>query len=102
MTDLERFPNAMRPSWTNNGNSAGMGPCAFLSGTQWKNWEGRLLVGIMGAGVAQLLTLDASGMTTSNQTVSLPSARIRSIVPGPDGALYIATDAGQIWRVSAS
>jgi glucose/arabinose dehydrogenase len=102
MTDLERFPSAMRPSWTNSGASQGMGPCTFLSGTQWLSWEGRLAVGIMGAQRLEILQLDANGITTANQVLSgIPSARLRSIVQGADGALYIATDAGEIWRLAA-
>ena len=30
----------------------------------------------------------------------LPSNRMRSLVQGPDGNLYIATDEGEIWRVT--
>lgn len=48
MTDLTRFPDALRPSWQNNGASQGMGPATFLVGTAWRAWNGRLLVGIMG------------------------------------------------------
>jgi glucose/arabinose dehydrogenase len=102
MTDRERYPNAMLPSWTNNGESDGMGPCAFLTGTQWRDWEGRLAVGIMAAQNIRILQLDASGMTTANQIAStLPAARTRSLTIGPDGALYTTTDAGQIWRIAA-
>ncbi len=104
MTDTAKFPNAMRPSWNNNGRSQGMGPSTFLSGTQWKAWDGRLAVGIMGGQRLEILELDATGMTTGTTNLTsapfnLPAARYRSLVQGPDGALYIATDAGEIWRV---
>ena len=100
MTDTSRFPNAMRPSWNNGGRSQGTGPCAFLSGPQWKTWDGRLAVGIMGGERADVLQLDKSGMATATTTMSLPSERMRSLVQGMDGSLYIATDAGEIWRVT--
>lgn len=104
MTDTTRFPNAMRPSWTNNNASQGMGPATFLSGAQWKAWDGRLAVGIMGGQRLEILELDAAGMTvgTTNLTsapYNLPAARYRSLVQGPDGNLYVATDAGEIWRI---
>src|SRR5690606_3663268 len=45
MTDTQRFPNAMRPSWVFNGpGGRGMGPATFLSGSQWRDWNGRLAV----------------------------------------------------------
>ncbi|MDL1861394.1 PQQ-dependent sugar dehydrogenase [Betaproteobacteria bacterium PRO7] len=104
MTDTAKFPNAMRPSWNNDGRSQGMGPSTFLSGSQWKAWDGRLAVGIMGGQRLEILELDAAGtgIGTTNLTsapYNLPAARYRSLVQGPDGSLYIATDAGEIWRV---
>ena len=101
MTDLVKFPNAMRPSWTNGGNSQGTGPCTFLSGTQWTEWDGTLAVGIMAAQRLDILQLDSDGTTIAQHTVDgLPTARVRSLVQGPDGSLYVATDGGEIWRVT--
>lgn len=99
MTDTARFPNAMRPSWNNNGSSQGTGPATFLDGPQWKAWNGRLAVGIMGANRLAILQLDSSGMATSATDAAITAARYRSLVQGPDGNLYIATDAGEIWWV---
>jgi glucose/arabinose dehydrogenase len=60
-----------------------------------------LLVGIMGANRLDLLELDAPGTVTSRSNFgSLPAARFRSLVNAPDGSLYIATDGGEIWRVT--
>ncbi len=102
MTDRTRFPAALLPSWTNNGASQGMGPALFLSGPQWRAWDGRLAVGIMGGQRLVLLTLDAGGAATAAENVALPAARYRALVQGPDGNLYVATDAGEIWRVTPS
>lgn len=99
MTDTARFPGAMAPAWTNGGASQGMGPATFLSGVQWRAWDGRLAVSIMGGGRTEILQLNAAGMATGNTNSGLPSARMRSLVQGPDGNLYVATDAGEIWRV---
>ncbi len=102
MTDTARFPSAMPPSWIYNGGGRGMGPATFLDGAQWKGWNGRLAVGIMGGERIVVLQLDAAGMTTGDVTANLPSARGRSLVQGPDGSLYVATDGGEIWRVVPS
>ncbi len=100
MTDTTTYPNAMRPAWTNNGASGGMGPATFLSGAQWRAWDGRLLVGIMGTQRLDLLEVNSAGTSATRSAFgSLPAARYRSLVQGPDGNLYIATDAGEIWRV---
>lgn len=101
MTDTAKFPQALAPAWTNNGRSQGMGPCTFLSGTQWKDWDGWLAVSLMADTRLDILALDAAGIATAATTVpGLPSARIRSLVQGPDGAVYVATDGGEIWRLA--
>jgi len=103
MTDVARFPNALKPSWNNRGISEGMGPCVFLEGPHWKAWEGRLAVGFLRGARIELLQMDAAGMTTKTTTVAnLPSQRIRSLVLGPVGAIYVATDAGEIWRLESA
>jgi aldose sugar dehydrogenase len=56
MTDTDRFPNAMRPAWSNRQRSEGSGPLAFLDGPQWKGWRGRLAVGVMRAQRLDVLT----------------------------------------------
>lgn len=99
MTDTARFPTALPAAWTNSGSSQGMGPATFLNGAQWKAWDGRLAVSIMGGNRTDILTLNAAGVATANANSGLPSARMRSLVQGPDGNLYVATDAGEIWRV---
>lgn len=102
MTDLGRFPNALRPSWSNGGASQGMGPAAFLRGSQWGGWDGALAVGIMGGRRLVVLTLDEAGNATTVDVAPLPSERYRALTLGPDGALYVATDGGEIWRLVAS
>jgi glucose/arabinose dehydrogenase len=99
MTDTTRFPGAMAPAWNNGGTSAGTGPLTFLTGTQWRAWDGRLAVSIMGANRMDILQLNAAGISTGSVNSGLPGARMRSLVQGPDGNLYMATDAGEVWRV---
>lgn len=102
MTDIERFPEAMPPSWVYNGSGRGMGPALFLDGKQWRGWNGRLLVSLMAGRRIVVLQLDARGMATDDATVELPAARTRTLVQGPDGNLYTANDDGEIWRVAPS
>jgi aldose sugar dehydrogenase len=100
MTDTPRFPDAMRPSWTNEGKSEGMGPSTFLTGAQWGAWEGHFAVGFLAGRRVEVLHLDDAGMTTSHTRMDLPRSRMRALVQGLDGDLYIAVDEGEIWRVA--
>jgi len=102
MTDMARFPNAMPARWKNNDASQGMGPAEFLVGSQWRGWNGRLAVGIMAAQRLAILELDAAGTAVSAVDAPLPNVRFRALTQGPDGNLYVATDAGEIWRVTPS
>ncbi len=112
MTDTATYPDAMLPAWTNNGLSQGTGSAVFLTGSQWGAWEGRLAVGIMGIGFGatplgkriDLIALSDDG-TAATDVVSMPlpmePGRFRSVVQGPDGALYTAIDEGTIYRIAA-
>jgi glucose/arabinose dehydrogenase len=100
MTDTTRFPDALRPSWTNEGRSEGMGPCTVLTGAPWGAWAGRLAVGFLAGQRVEVLDLDAAGRTTSHTRLDLPRQRMRALVLDPTGDLYMAVDAGEIWRVA--
>lgn len=100
MTDLKKFPNAVKPVWTNEGNSEGTGPLTFLSGAKWKDWDGRLLLGIMAANRLVVMQLNPEGALLNAGDVPMKEARFRSLVQGPDGNLYSATDGGEIWQVA--
>jgi glucose/arabinose dehydrogenase len=102
MTDRARFPDAMQPLWTNNSLSQGLGPATFLSGPQWLAWEGRLMLGIMGARRLVLLEFSNDAQVVGSQDLAIPAARYRALTQGPDGSLYIATDGGEIWRMTPS
>lgn len=99
MTDLAKFPNAMKPFWKLD-DSAGMGPCLFLNGSQWKDWNGALLVGIMRDQKLMVVEVRGDAQLGRVRQADLPSVRYRSLVQGSDGNLYISTDGGEIWKVS--
>ena len=111
MTDYETYPDAMPPVWENNQLSQGISGMAYLSDAQWGDWEDMLVVGYMGIGfggtpVGQRIDLmeiseDGSEASASEFPLPMGSGRFRSLVLGPDGALYMALDEGDILRVSA-
>ncbi|MFK7963444.1 MAG: sorbosone dehydrogenase family protein [Burkholderiaceae bacterium] len=110
MTDFNSFPNAMPPIWNNNGWSQGTGSAAFLKGDAWGDWNGSLVVGIMGIAFGgtpagqriEVLTLTESGTDLASvATMSIPEpGRFRSLVMGPDGSLYAAVDEGMIYQIT--
>ena len=110
MTDLKTYPKAMKPAWNNDGLSQGLSSGEFLKGKQWKGWDGKMVVAFMGIGIhgtpvgnrMDILDISADGSSAKRTTMSLPmpAGRFRSVVQGPDGNLYVATDEGEIYRMT--
>lgn len=110
MTDTKSYPDAMKPAWKNNGLSQGTSSAAYLKGKQWGPWDGRLAVGVMGIGFGgtpvgqriDVIDIADDGMSADATTMSMPMAvgRFRSVVLGPDGSLYAATDEGNIHKLT--
>ena len=70
MTDTKAYPNAMKPAWNNNGMSQGMCGSVFITGKQWKEWEGRLAVGYAGIGDRKSTRLNSSHIPLSRMPSS--------------------------------
>jgi glucose/arabinose dehydrogenase len=113
MTDFATYPDAMPPIWDNNGWSQGTSSAAFLVGDRWGEWNGNLVVGIMGIGFGgtpigqrmDVIELSEDGTEVVDVTeMTLPtgmeSGRFRSVVLGPDGSLYAAVDEGMIHKLT--
>ncbi|MAH78609.1 MAG: aldose sugar dehydrogenase [Rickettsiales bacterium] len=106
-----RFDDLMPPAWNNNGLSQGTGSAAFLKGSNWGYYEGRMAVGIMGIGFGGTpsgMRIDIVDLAKDGQSVKsvlhLPtglSKRFRGLRLGPDGALYAACDEGEIYQITA-
>jgi len=110
MTDFDTYPDAMPPVWDNNGWSQGTSSAAFLVGDQWGDWNGAMVVGIMGIGFGgtpigqriDVIEFDADKAVVDVTELTLPmdAGRFRSVVLGPDGSLYTAIDEGMIHKLS--
>ncbi|WOI57832.1 PQQ-dependent sugar dehydrogenase [Palleronia sp. LCG004] len=113
MTDFATYPDAMPPVWENNGWSQGTSSAAFLEGEGWGEWDGAMVVGIMGIGfggtpigqridVVEFYDDDGTLMVEDVTEMTLPmeSGRFRSLVLGPEGSLYAAVDEGQIHKLT--
>lgn len=113
MTDFKTYPDAMPPIWTNNGWSQGTSSAAFLEGEQWGDWNGAMVVGIMGIGFGGTpigQRIDVIQLSNDNgeiavedvteMTLPMDAGRFRSVVLGPDGNLYTAIDEGAIYKLS--
>ena len=110
MTDLKTYPKAMKPAWNNDGLSQGMFCDAFLSGAQWKDRNGQIVVGFAGIGIhgtpvsnrLDLLKISADCLSAKKTDFPWPTVagRFRACELASDGNLYVALeDQGKIMRV---
>ncbi|QDY70348.1 PQQ-dependent sugar dehydrogenase [Qingshengfaniella alkalisoli] len=111
MTDFDTYPDAMPPIWNNNGWSQGTSSAAFLEGEAWGDWNGAMVVGIMGIGfggtpigqridVIQFNDDNTDVEDVTEMTLPMEPGRFRSLVSGPDGSLYTAIDEGTISKLT--
>jgi glucose/arabinose dehydrogenase len=103
MTDLLKFPDAMIPAWRSGDPSVAPSGGTFLTGSQWKSWNGALAVAFLKDSKARVMFLDANGNVSFATPILANGVRLRTAVQGPDGNLYISTDTGSgldaIWKV---
>jgi glucose/arabinose dehydrogenase len=114
MTDAALEPgNTMTPVWQSGGITVAPSGATFLSGPQWKTWDGALVVACLDGSPSvgqRLLVMHLNGagtaLTGPEVTALDRGVRLRSAVQGPDGNLYVVTDgnngAGAIWKVVPS
>ena len=97
-SDAEGFEDAIY-QWTPVIAPSGM---AFHSGEGFPEWQGDLFVGGLRATSLVRLELDGNKVVGEERMLTDLGLRIRDVVEGPDGALYLLTDEddGEILKVS--
>ncbi|HSE61204.1 MAG TPA: PQQ-dependent sugar dehydrogenase, partial [Candidatus Saccharimonadales bacterium] len=104
MTDKTRFPEAIDAIWSSGSPTQAPSGAAFLHGSQWKAWDGRLAVAMLKAKHLKILTITVQNKITAEEKIlDAQFGRLRTAAQGPDGNLYVSTDNGgddQIIRVT--
>ena len=75
---------------------------AFYQADLFPAWKGSLFVGGLGGKHLVRLTLDGERVVGEERLLADLKKRIRDVIVGPDGALYVATDSaeGQVLKVT--
>ena len=105
MTDLTKYPNAMKAVWSSGSPARGTCGGGFISGAAWHAWNGALVLGQLSGTRLLVLTFNTNGTVRKETPVyGELGLRLRTPLQGPDGALYITTDVsnggGEIWRIA--
>jgi len=104
MTDAVKFPDAIESIWSSGAPTQAPSGATFLVGTQWRYWNGALIMAVLKDMQLKVLTIDSANRVTTTENIFVNQfGRLRTAVQGPDGSLYVATDNGradQIIRVT--
>jgi glucose/arabinose dehydrogenase len=103
MTDPRLPGGAIGAVWSSGSPTIAPSGATFLSGPQWKGWDGALAVAVLKGRHLRVFRLDGPGTRVTDQwSVVGDRGRLRTAVQGPDGNLYLTTDAnpGQVLRVT--
>jgi glucose/arabinose dehydrogenase len=73
----------------------------FYTGDRDPGWRGSLLVGSLNPGALVRLELSNDRVTREERYLGEHRLRVRDVVQGPDGYVYLLNDAadGKVWRV---
>jgi aldose sugar dehydrogenase len=105
MTDTDAFPDAVPAVWSSGRPTTALSGIAFLRGQAWRDWDGVLVGAELKNQRLRLLRLNPAGDKADEFRVlcAEQAVRLRTPVLGPDGALYVTTDAkpggDEIWRL---
>ena len=96
MTD-PAIEGAIPAGWSSGETTLATSGATFLDGERWGDYDGLLLVGLLKSQGVLALRLDDDGALV--EQFRLPEldgvfGRLRSVVQGVDGALYVTTDNG--------
>lgn len=96
MTDLQRFPRAIPARWSSGYPTVATSGAVFLEGSPWGAWDGALAVAAL-KGQRLLIFPFAGGVLEAPVVPGVlygTYGRLRTVVLGPDGALYVTTANG--------
>ena len=92
MTDFNLFPNAMAPVWKSGQPTVAPSGGTVVTGAQWGSWNGALVVAFLKDSQARVMVINGAGGVASSSPFLGGFGRLRSVVQGPDGNLYVSTD----------
>jgi aldose sugar dehydrogenase len=78
-----------------------IGPCGmmFYTGDMFPEWKGNLFIGALYGKFLVRLVLDGDRIVAEEHLLVDLAQRIRGVQQGPDGSVYVITDAGNILRL---
>ncbi|MEA2662942.1 MAG: aldose sugar dehydrogenase [Chloroflexota bacterium] len=87
------------PIWTSGATTYATSGATFVTGTQWGAWSGSLLVATLKEQDLRRFAVNGTTVVQRETLYDQKYGRLRSIVQGPDGAIYVTTSNGSGDRI---
>lgn len=88
------------PAWASGSPTLATSGAAFLTGDAWDDWQGNLIVSTLKEADLRRFSVSADGDVTFEETLlDGRFGRLRAVVVGPDGALYVSSSNGSTDRI---
>ena len=85
----------LQPAWASGTPTLATSGATFMSGSGWGDWEGQLVVSTLKEEDLRRFSVGSDGSVTLEETLlDGRFGRLRAVVIGPDGALYVSTSNG--------
>ena len=92
MTDLRKFPNALRPAWSSGCPTIAPSGGTFVDDPDWGLRNNQMAVAVLKGQQLRMIRI-ADGQTDAGTAIITNQGRLRVAVDGPDGKLYVLVDA---------
>ncbi len=90
----------LAPAWASGSPTLATSGATFLIGREWGDWEGDLVVSTLKNEDLRRFSIGVDGEVAQEQTLLHGRfGRLRAVVIGPDGALYVSTANGADDRI---
>jgi len=82
------------PAWASGSPTLATSGATFLTGDEWGDWEGNLIVSTLKEEDLRRFSVSDGTLTLEETLLDRQFGRLRGVVIGPDGALYVSTANG--------
>ncbi|MCB0954485.1 MAG: PQQ-dependent sugar dehydrogenase [Microthrixaceae bacterium] len=95
------FAGGVPSVWSSGCPTIAPSGAAFVSGPQWGQWDGQLVVAVLKGSQLRFVRLDGYAVAGTDVRIT-DRGRLRAVEMGPDGALWVAQDStnGSILRIA--
>jgi glucose/arabinose dehydrogenase len=87
------------PTWTSGAVTFATSGATFVTGDQWGAWSGSLFVATLKEQDLRRFAVNGTSVVAKEVLFDQRYGRLRSVVQGPDGALYLTTSNGSGDRI---